>query len=74
MPTKLNLATKPFSNRSLPWVVTTVVVVVSLVCLVFIVRAASRANAQARAVQNDIRNLKGQELDLRQKAQSLGNS
>jgi Tfp pilus assembly protein PilN len=74
MPTKLNLASKPFSNRSLPWVVTTAVIVVSLVALVFIVRATSRANALAVAVQNDINNLKQQELGARQKAQAVKNS
>ncbi len=74
MPTKLNLASKPFSNRSLPWVVTTVVVVVSLISLVFIVRAANRANAQAAAVQNDVNNLKRQELELHQKVQAVKNS
>jgi Tfp pilus assembly protein PilN len=71
MPTKLNLASKPFSNRSLPWVVTTVVVVISLVALVFIVRATSRANALAAAVQNDINNLNKQDLEARQKAQAV---
>lgn len=74
MPTKLNLASKPFSNRSLPWVVTTVVVVVSLVCLVFIVRATGRANAQGAAVQKDINNLKQQELNLRKQAEAIKNS
>jgi Tfp pilus assembly protein PilN len=74
MPTKLNLASKPFSNRSLPWVVTAMVVVVSLVCLVFIVRATGRANAQAAAVQKDINNLKQQELDLRKQADAIKNS
>lgn len=74
MPTKLNLASKPFSNRSLPWVVTTVVVVVSLVCLVFIVRAASRANAQVAAAQADIDDLTRQEAELRQQAQAVKNS
>ena len=74
MPTKLNLASKPFSNRSLPWVVTTVVVVVSLISLVFIVRATNRANTQAAAVQNDVNNLKRQELELRQKVQAVKNS
>ena len=74
MPTKLNLASKPFSNRSLPWVVTTMVVVVSLVCLVFIVRATSRANALAAAVQKDINNLKQQELNLRKQADAIKNS
>lgn len=74
MPTKLNLATKPFSNRSLPWVVTTMVVFVSLVCLVFIVRATSRANSQATAVQKDISDLKQQELNLRKQAEAIKNS
>ena len=74
MPTKLNLATKPFSNRSLPWVVTTVVVVVSLVCLVFIVRATGRANTQAAAVQKDINDLKQQELNLRKQADAIKKS
>jgi Tfp pilus assembly protein PilN len=74
MPTKLNLASKPFSNRSLPWVVTTMVVLVSMVCLVFIVRATGRANAQAAAVQKDINDLKQQELNLRKQADAIKNS
>jgi Tfp pilus assembly protein PilN len=74
MPTKLNLASKPFSNRSLPWVVTSVIVIVSLICLVFIVRATSRANAQILAVQKDINNLKQQELDLRKQADAVKDS
>ncbi|MGH9874264.1 MAG: hypothetical protein ACRD9S_17570 [Pyrinomonadaceae bacterium] len=47
---------------------------VSLICLVFIVRATSRANAQAAAVQRDINNLKQQELDLRKQADAVKNS
>ena len=74
MPTKLNLASKPFSNRSLPWVVSTVVIVVSLVCLVFIVRATGQANAQAAVVQKDINDLKQQELNLRKQADAIKNS
>jgi len=74
MATKLNLASKPFSNRSLPWIVTAVVIAVSLVSLIFIVRATSRANAQAAAVEADINGLKRQEFDLRQKVQAVKNS
>ena len=74
MPTKLNLASKPFSNRSLPWAVTTLVVFLSLVALVFIVRATTRANAQAYAVQNDINSLSQQEHTLRQQAEAVKNS
>lgn len=74
MPTKLNLATRPFSNRSLPWAVTTVVVFLSLVSLIFIVRATAKANAQAYAVQNDINLLAQQEHNLRQQAEAVKNS
>ncbi|HEV7683856.1 MAG TPA: hypothetical protein VGO68_17130 [Pyrinomonadaceae bacterium] len=74
MPTKLNLASKPFSNRSLPWVVTGVIIVVSLVALVFIVRSTSRATVLAAAVQHDINTLKQQEIEARQKAQAVQNS
>jgi Tfp pilus assembly protein PilN len=74
MATKLNLASKPFSNRSLPWIVTALIIVVSLASLIFIVRATTRANAQAAAVETDINALKRQEFDLRQKALAVKNS
>lgn len=74
MPTKLNLASKPFSNRSLPWVVTSVIILVSLIALVFIVRSTSRANALAAAVQHDINTLKQQEIEARRKAEAVKNS
>ena len=74
MPTKLNLASKPFSNRSLPWAVTALVVFVSLVSLVFILRATSRANAQAYVIQNEINTLNQQELSLRKQAEAVKNS
>jgi Tfp pilus assembly protein PilN len=74
MPTKLNLASKPFSNRSLPWVVTAVIVLFSLVALIFIVRSTSRTNTLAAAVQKDINTLKQQEIEGRQKAQAVKNS
>jgi Tfp pilus assembly protein PilN len=74
MPTKLNLASKPFSNRSLPWVVTALVITVSLICLVYVVRATRQANAQASAVQVDVNNLSNEERYLREKAQAVKNS
>ena len=71
MATKLNLASKPFSNRSLPWVVTSVIIAVSLISLVFIVRSTRQARAQADSVQNDINNLSVRERDLRQRVQAI---
>jgi Tfp pilus assembly protein PilN len=74
VPTKLNLASRPFNNRALPWVVTAVLIFVSLISLVFIVRATREANAQANKVQNDINNLGRLEQDLLQQAETVKNS
>jgi Tfp pilus assembly protein PilN len=74
MATKLNLASKPFSNRALPWAVTALVVFVSLVSLVFILRATTRANAESYKIQNDINTLNQQEISLRQQAEAVRNS
>jgi Tfp pilus assembly protein PilN len=74
MPTKLNLASRPFSNRSLPWAVTAVVIFISLISLVIIVRTTAKARAQAYAVQNDINGLARHEQELREQAQAVKNS
>jgi hypothetical protein len=72
--TKLNLASKPFSNRSLPWAVAAVVIVISLVSLVFIVKNTREANSHATAVQNDINALGQQEQALRKQADAVKSS
>lgn len=74
MTTKLNLASKPFSNRSLPWAITVLVVLISMVSLVLIVRATRGADAQASEVQKDINALGQEEQALRQQAQAVKNS
>ena len=74
MPTKLNLATKPFSNRSLPWVVTVVVMAVSVLFLFVILRSARQTSARADAIQVEINNLNAQEHALRQKAEAVRSS
>ena len=74
MATKLNLATRPFSNRLLPWAVTTFVILISLISLIFIVRATSQARTQAEAVQNDINGLSQQEQVLLKQVQAVKNS
>ncbi len=61
MTTRLNLAPKPFSNRTLPWIVTGLVVFVSLIAFVLIIRSTGQATEQANAVQANINTLKQQE-------------
>lgn len=74
MPTKINLASKPFSNRSLPWAVTIAVIFFSLISLIFIVRATATSRSQAYAVQNDINRLTQEEQALRQQSEAVKKS
>ncbi len=74
MTTKLNLASRPFSNHSLPWVLTALVVGVSLICLVLILRWTGQARAQADVVQADINALNQQEQGLKAEAVAVTNS
>lgn len=68
MSAKLNLASQPFRNRALPWAITGVITVASLVALVFIVSLTSRTNTQAAAVESDLKGLTDQIAALKQQA------
>lgn len=68
MNNKLNLASKPFTNRSLPWTITAVVLLVSLVAFILIIRATGRANTETAALQSEIRKLRQEEEGLRKQA------
>jgi len=72
--TKLNLASRPFSNHALPWVLTALIVTVSLIALVVIIRWTGQARAQGDAVQVDINALNQQERDLKAQAAAVKNS
>lgn len=74
MPTRLNLASKPFSNRSLPWAVTALVIFLSLVSLLFIFRSARSTSLESQAIANNINSLRQQEQILRQQAEAVKKS
>lgn len=74
MTTKLNLAGKPFSNRVLPWALTILIVLVSLVAFVLIFRTTSRATAQSRSVQSDIQKLNQQVQAFQKQTEEVKNS
>ena len=71
---RLNLASKPFTNRALPWAVTAILVFCSLVALGFITRATAEANARAAIVQKDIKDLNQKQLQLLKEAEQVKNS
>ena len=60
MSTRLNLATNPFRNRVLPWTVTALVAVFSIVALIFIAQSTFRTNAKSVTTQRDVVDLRKQ--------------
>jgi len=59
----LNLASKPFSNRILPWALTAIILFVSLIGLVLVVRLSTTATKEADHAQAEINALKQQEQE-----------
>jgi len=67
----LNLASRPFSNRVLPWALTAIVLFISFVGLVIVVRLTTVANRQAAALQVENNALKQQEKSLMEVANAV---
>ena len=61
MNNSLNLASKPFSNRLLPWALTVIILLVSLIGLVFVVRLTTNARNEASVLEAEIIGLKQRE-------------
>src|ERR1700681_89785 len=71
---RLNLASKPFSNRVLPWAVTAILVFFSLLAMALIGRSNAESNAKAAVIQKDINDLNQQLLSLVKEAEKVKNS
>jgi Tfp pilus assembly protein PilN len=67
----LNLASQPFRNRTLPWTVTGVVALVSLVALALIIQSSMQTNAQADMVERDVKGLQAQADILKAQADKV---
>ncbi|HEY7783950.1 MAG TPA: hypothetical protein VIB00_04450 [Pyrinomonadaceae bacterium] len=74
MNNKLNLASKPFTNRTLPWVVTGVLLFFSLIAFAGIIRATRQANTEAAVIENEVRRLRQEEEGLRKEADKVKQS
>src|SRR3954469_14033393 len=71
MSTRLNLASKPFRNRVLPWTVTALVAVTSIIALVFIARATFKTYSSITATQRDVTELTKQFDALRKQEKDV---
>lgn len=71
MNNSLNLASKPFSNRIVPWVLTVVILFVSLIGLIIVVRLTTNARNEARIAEAEINEMKQREHDALEKAKQM---
>ena len=74
MTSNLNLASKPFTNRLLPWLMTAGVLFVSLIGLLIVVHYTLQANRQSAATRVRINNLRSQENALLEDAKKVKQS
>lgn len=68
MSAHLNLASQPFRNRTLPWTISAIVALASLVALFLLVQSSMQTNAQADMVERDVKGLREQERLLKTQA------
>ena len=54
MSARLNLASQPFRNRTLPWTIAGIITVASIAALVFIIVKSNELNSQAAVVERDV--------------------
>ena len=74
MKANLNLASRPFNNRVLPWILTLAILFVSLVGLVFVVGSATSARRETTEVEAELNTLKQTEQALLSKADAVKKS
>ena len=74
MNNSLNLASKPFSNRIVPWVLTVVILFVSFIGLIVVVRLTTNARNEARIAEAEINAMKQREHDALEKAKQMQQS
>jgi len=70
----LNLASKPFSNRIVPWALTVIVLFVSFIGLIIVVQLTTTARREAAAAQAEINQLKQREHALLDSARQVQQS
>jgi Tfp pilus assembly protein PilN len=69
--TKLNLSSTPFRNRALPWTVTAIVTLFSVIALVFIAKWTFGTNAKAQTAARDVTELRREADTLNKRAEEV---
>jgi Tfp pilus assembly protein PilN len=69
--TKGNLASNPFRNRALPWTVTAIITLFSIVALVFIAKWTFDTNAEAQTTAREVAEYKSRMEALNKRAEDV---
>jgi Tfp pilus assembly protein PilN len=70
----LNLASKPFSNRIVPWALTVIILFVSLIGLLIVVQLTTSTRKEAALIEGQITQLKQREHNLLDAAKQVQQS
>jgi hypothetical protein len=70
----LNLASKPFNNRIVPWAFTAIILIVALIGLILVVQLTTTAKKEAEVAEAEINALKQREHGLLEAAKTVRNS
>ena len=71
MSAKLNLASRPFRNRALPWTVTALVAIASIAALLYIAQSTFRTNAQITRTRREVEDLQKETRLLAKRAKDV---
>jgi len=71
MSTRLNLSSSPFRNRFLPWTITALVAVLSILALLLIAQSTFQTNAKILATERDIADLRKQTDSLEKQTNAV---
>jgi Tfp pilus assembly protein PilN len=71
MPAQTNLSSNPFRNRVLPWTVTALVSLISIVLLLYLAQATMSINAKTVAVQREVADLRKETDTLNKRAKDV---
>lgn len=74
MNANINLASKPFNNRALPWVLTAGILFVALIGLLLVVQLTTSTNRKAAQVEAEVNALKQKEQSLLAAAEQVKES
>ena len=71
MSAKLNLASRPFRNRALPWTVTALITLASVGALLFIAQSTFRTKAKIATTQREVDELQKETSSLARRAKEV---